>query len=1564
MKSVTRMVNFWLGLFLLLACTALAQESFAWVIQGAVYGGSNPLAGATVTAYDASSSSPVGSSVTDAGGNYSIAAANGTYNVQVMPPLVSGFANSMVNGVSVNDDNVTQNVVLVQEANVLSGVVQGLNGTPASNIVLGIKDQPSGTLVATLITDAYGQYAIPLASGTYEIGAQYSGLASSVPTPKAYWIWPLVRNLQVSGATTRDLSLPFVTLSGHTTDSNGVPVPGVQVKVDQYWSDTSSGGYTFKKIITDVVSDASGAYSLTLIAGGTYSIALSPAAGSNFANTVLTNVTVNADMHKNLVVSSKHILSGVVRSLNGTPASNVVLGIKDQTSGTGIAVLITNMNGQYSVPLASGAYEIEVQYSGLASSVPTPKAYWILPMVRNLQVSGTTTRDLVLPFVTLSGHTTDSNGVPVPGVQVKVDQYWSDNSSGGHTFKKIITDVVSDAAGAYSLPLIAGGTYGIALIPASGSNFANTVLTNVTVNADMSQNLVVSSKHILSGVVRSLNGTPVSNVVLGIKDQASGTAIATLTTDANGQYSVSLASGAYDMNVQYSGLASSVPTPKAYWIWPMVRNLQVSGATTRDLVLPFVTLSGHTTDTNGVPVPGVQVKVDQYWSDNSSGGYTFKKIITDAVSNAAGAYSLPLIAGGAYSVTIIPPAGSGFAQTVVNNLAVTQDILQNIILNYPDTIAPTIISGPTVSSITDTSAVIEWQTNEPTTGSVSYGLSSPPATAVAAATARTIHSVPLTGLAADTLYYVKVEATDIAGNGPTASSIVSFRTRPTPDTRKPVIIEGPVVTAITHDSAVVEWRTDEPSTGSVAYGLTSTPGQTLADTALATSHRVTLTGLNSATLHYVTVNATDAVGNGPTESPLLSFTTQAAPDTTAPVIVEGPLAVNIADTEATIVWKTDEPATSGISWNDGTAYGLVSDKGLVLDHGVRITGLLPATTYTVTVSTKDGLGNGPTLGKHFTFTTPAAADTLPPVVIEGPLVVNVTHQSAVIRWETDEPADSVIEYGTTADFGERASRAALVTSHNLPIVGLAEGTTYHFRVLSRDAGGNGPAASAVGTFTTDILPRNDKPVITKNPEVIHATDTTVTIAWETDRPTDSVVDYGAGDAKDKRSSNAKKEQKHQVTLTNLTPGNSYGYAIASTDMAGNTAVADSGRQTTQVAALSPFLVNAMMSDAIGVVISQSGFTTSATPDAAPPVITEGPTVMAVSETCAIIRWRTNEIADSRVSYGTGGELNLFAGKTRQGIEHLVVLTNLVPNTQYSYRVGSVDPSGNGPVQSDLLSFTTGATADSVPPIFTASPVATVVGDNQATIVWSTSEPTATQLRYGISEGDLGTSAAIPDMGIDHEITVTGLAPGTTYYVQAVATDIAGNVGQSSTFAFITTGVPVVTSHTLSVNFAGTGNGSVNSVPSGIACTSGPCLAQFTPGSSVTLSALPDDTTSVFTGWSGACTTASGDCTVTMDGHKLVTATFELMPPVRLVGTTKTYFSTLAEAYAGASTSGPVTLEAQDHEFVGDITLNKTIALTLKGGFNGGYISRPGYSRIRGVLTVGRGSLTVDGVVVK
>ena len=65
-----------------------------------------------------------------------------------------------------------------------------------------------------------------------------------------------------------------------------------------------------------------------------------------------------------------------------------------------------------------------------------------------------------------------------------------------------------------------------------------------------------------------------------------------------------------------------------------------------------------------------------------------------------------------------------------------------------------------------------------------------------------------------------------------------------------------------------------------------------------------------------------------------------------------------------------------------------------------------------------------------------------------------TGNRATVTWATAVPADSQVEYGTTASYGSvTALAAARVATHSIALSGLTAGTTYHFRVRSSDANG-------------------------------------------------------------------------------------------------------------------------------------------------------------------------------------------------------------------------------------------------------------------------------------------------------------------------------------------------------------------------------------------------------------------------------------------------------------------------------------------------------------------------------
>jgi hypothetical protein len=104
---------------------------------------------------------------------------------------------------------------------------------------------------------------------------------------------------------------------------------------------------------------------------------------------------------------------------------------------------------------------------------------------------------------------------------------------------------------------------------------------------------------------------------------------------------------------------------------------------------------------------------------------------------------------------------------------------------------------------------------------------------------------------------------------------------------------------------------------------------------------------------------------------------------------------------------------------------------------------------------------------------------------------------------------------------------------------------------------------------------------------------------------------------------------------------------------------------------------------------------------------------------------------------------------------------------------------------------------------------------------------------------------------------------------------------------------------LTVTLAGAGSGTVTSTPAGISCGAD-CTESFAPGTAVQLHATPA-TDHFFGGWSGACT-GTGDCTVTLDQARTVTATF--LAPARLSVEVRNTLPDFTAVYGTNAVGGP------------------------------------------------------------
>ncbi len=287
-------------------------------------------------------------------------------------------------------------------------------------------------------------------------------------------------------------------------------------------------------------------------------------------------------------------------------------------------------------------------------------------------------------------------------------------------------------------------------------------------------------------------------------------------------------------------------------------------------------------------------------------------------------------------------------------------------------------------------------------------------------------------------------------------------------------------------------------------------------------------------------------------------------DTTPPIISE--INSNPSASTNVISWITDEKANSVVEYaseplDQATITTIINKSDYDTTHELTLENLTSSTTYYFIIKSTDEEGNTATTTEH-QFATEKEneeADTTPPIISEVSAEEMAT--STIITWETDEGADSVVEYANEpldqAATTTITSESDYVTAHELTLENLTSSTTYYYIVRSTDEEGN-TASTTEHSFTTEKIseePDTTAPIISEVSVEEMATSTT--IAWETDENADSVVIY-ADESLDTASTTISKSDdnltlSHSITLNDLATSTEYFFRVESSDAEGNIA---------------------------------------------------------------------------------------------------------------------------------------------------------------------------------------------------------------------------------------------------------------------------------------------------------------------------------------------------------------------------------------------------------------------------
>lgn len=116
------------------------------------------------------------------------------------------------------------------------------------------------------------------------------------------------------------------------------------------------------------------------------------------------------------------------------------------------------------------------------------------------------------------------------------------------------------------------------------------------------------------------------------------------------------------------------------------------------------------------------------------------------------------------------------------------------------------------------------------------------------------------------------------------------------------------------------------------------------------------------------------------------------------------------------------------------------------------------------------------MGLQFNYTsqnvTVSAGDTTPPI-ISNIKNSSISTTSAIITWDTDENANSTVNYNNeSGNLNLSNSSATLTESHSLTLTGLTANTTYYYNVSSCDASANCNSSSEYNFSTLASVPTN------------------------------------------------------------------------------------------------------------------------------------------------------------------------------------------------------------------------------------------------------------------------------------------------------------------------------------------------------------------------------------------------------------------------------------------------------------------------------------------------------------
>lgn len=567
-----------------------------------------------------------------------------------------GFLDTTVT-VSLSQTTQTEiNFIMRPLPSIVSGSVRDQSNASVGAASVRFTNNLTGAVTSGSTTSG-GSFSLNLPKGSYSVVASKAGYISNTA------VQVNVDTGQIVLSTPIVIRLDAASFSGKVVNDENAPVQLAIVKATkgtevQTTTTNSAGDYAFN------------------ISSGSWIVEVTKTGFVSPAPRTLSLTTGGNLLNQNFVlVPRANQVTGFVYQVTGSTGQVPVSGITvtaTPVSGQTITA-ITGNNGQYTLSLKNGSYTISTSQSGFTPSNAVQLTLSVAQTVSGVDFTLTPNPS------SISGNVSALGGGALAGATVSVQGVATTTTLSTGTY------TLSLPAGTHSVTVTRSGY----VTPQSVSVTVNPGQSLSGINFQMSANAGVMSGRV-SSAGQPLPGASVT--------ATNGVSTFTVVTNANGDYSFSLAPGTWRKFAFRQGFITSVTDTT------VIGPGQTSSNNNFNLVQNTAIVRG-TVRSNNLPLSGVTVRL----VDNANANNNFS-----TVTSITGEYALTVEAGKAYTQTFSATGYATVSQTTATLAAGSSTTLNGTMNAVPSSVAGQVrVAGQALSGVTvqlvnpSTGAVIE-----------------------------------------------------------------------------------------------------------------------------------------------------------------------------------------------------------------------------------------------------------------------------------------------------------------------------------------------------------------------------------------------------------------------------------------------------------------------------------------------------------------------------------------------------------------------------------------------------------------------------------------------------------------------------------------------------------------------------------------------------------------------------------------------------------------------------------------------------------------------------------------